>query len=736
LANFAWSLSLLLAWLPAQVAAAAAASSSSVDLQLFLPSPSGKNFITVESGEIVPHLSLSSGLYLSWGHNLLQVEAVSADRSQAVVGSIVANRVDANLFASLGLYNYGELGLLVPLTYQNGFDQQSFISAGINLGASNIRPTTLGDLRVVPKLKLYDHAEGLFAAALLPEFTLPTARQAAYIGERGLTFSPMLALSSRVSLFRFGLNFGYRLRKPVTVSTVELGNEYLVKLAAAVDLSFGGPVPIELLGEVFGYTPGNQPFGFGSKGMDKTFSRAATPFEGNVGLRARFEPVVLSIGGGGGLLPGYGAPVPRLYVGAMFYTGRTLLADADNDGIPDGLDACPDKAEDKDGFEDGDGCPDLDNDKDGILDEDDQCPNEAEDKDGFQDEDGCPDLDNDKDGVPDAQDKCPNEPEDKDGFQDEDGCPDPDNDKDGIPDAQDKCPNQAEDIDGFQDEDGCPDPDNDGDGLPDLNDLCPNYPEDKDGYKDDDGCPDDNDNDGIADAQDKCPNEPETYNGYKDDDGCPDSAGEKQLVQVVDDKIEIKEKVYFRAGSATIEPRSHALLGQVAAVLHNFVTITLVRIEGHTDNGGARAANVKLSATRAAAVRTYLIAKGVDAKRLEAKGFGPDKPLGSNKTAVGREKNRRVEFVIVTQRPIGQEVKGKAFEAPQIKVELPAAPTAPAGAQGPEPEAAEPSAPSEAPAAPLLDLGSTPASPPAGKKPKAPAKAKKTKADGNIDFNF
>src|SRR5580704_2843094 len=98
-----------------------------------------------------------------------------------------------------------------------------------------------------------------------------------------------------------------------------------------------------------------------------------------------------------------------------------------------------------------------DSDGDGIPDDVDKCPNEPEDKDGFQDADGCPEPDNDHDGIPDAQDKCPNEPEDKDGFQDADGCPDPDNDQDGIPDTQDKCPDQPETKNGYQDEDGCPD---------------------------------------------------------------------------------------------------------------------------------------------------------------------------------------------------------------------------------------------------------------------------------------
>ena len=100
---------------------------------------------------------------------------------------------------------------------------------------------------------------------------------------------------------------------------------------------------------------------------------------------------------------------------------------------------------------------DKDTDGDGIPDSVDKCPNEPEDKDGFQDEDGCPDPDNDGDGILDKDDKCPNEPEDKDGFQDEDGCPDPDNDGDGIPDDKDKCPNEPETVNGYQDEDGCPD---------------------------------------------------------------------------------------------------------------------------------------------------------------------------------------------------------------------------------------------------------------------------------------
>jgi len=136
---------------------------------------------------------------------------------------------------------------------------------------------------------------------------------------------------------------------------------------------------------------------------------------------------------------------------------KPKIGDRDGDGCLDNVDKCPDDPEDKDGFEDGDCCPDADNDKDGIPDTSDICPNEAEDKDGYQDSDGCPDPDNDQDGLPDSVDRCATEPEDRDGFQDEDGCPDADNDNDRIADVSDRCPLKPEDYDGDADTDGCPD---------------------------------------------------------------------------------------------------------------------------------------------------------------------------------------------------------------------------------------------------------------------------------------
>ena len=218
-------------------------------------------------------------------------------------------------------------------------------------------------------------------------------------------------------------------------------------------------------------------------------------------------------------------------------------------------------------------------------------------------------ADRDGDGIPDVRDKCPNEPEDKDGFEDDDGCPDPDNDKDGIPDTVDKCPNEPEDFDGFEDEDGCPDPDND--------------------------------QDGVLDATDRCPNEP----GPASNDGCPQKF---EFISITQEKIELKQAIFFQTAKAVIMPKSFGLLDEVAAA-HSARPSMQVRIEGHTDTRGGHVYNVRLAQARADAVKAYLVGKGIGSDRMEAKGYGPDKPIDTNRTAAGRERNRRVEFMITKQ---------------------------------------------------------------------------------------
>jgi OOP family OmpA-OmpF porin len=252
--------------------------------------------------------------------------------------------------------------------------------------------------------------------------------------------------------------------------------------------------------------------------------------------------------------------------------------------------------------------------------------------------------DQDGDGIKDDVDECPTVPEDKDGYLDDDGCPEPDNDADGINDPIDGCPDIAEDKDGFEDDDGCPDVDNDGDGLADKIDGCPDVAEDKDGFEDDDGCPDcDDDGDGFAECPeviDACPGEPGVA-----PDGCPPKY---TMIVVTAEKIELKQTIFFDTKKAKIKPVSFPLLDEVAQALTDRPKIS-VRIEGHTDSVGTDKFNMWLSSARADAVRAYLIAKGIDAGRMVAQGFGESVPLADNRTTKGKETNRRVEFVITAQ---------------------------------------------------------------------------------------
>ncbi len=209
-----------------------------------------------------------------------------------------------------------------------------------------------------------------------------------------------------------------------------------------------------------------------------------------------------------------------------------------------------------------------------------------------------------------------------------------DADGDGIEDASDRCPREPEDRDGWDDDDGCPDLDNDGDGVLDADDRCPNVA----GSAATHGCPD-RDDDGVADDEDRCPDAA----GAPVDHGCP----APKLIVVKDDKIELKQKIHFATGQAKILSDSFPLLREITEALRSRPKVR-VRIEGHTDTRGSATLNTKLSNARAEAVRAFLVSAGIEAARLTAVGFGPSQPIADNRTASGREQNRRVEFFLLT----------------------------------------------------------------------------------------
>ncbi|MCL4749369.1 MAG: OmpA family protein [Myxococcales bacterium] len=121
-------------------------------------------------------------------------------------------------------------------------------------------------------------------------------------------------------------------------------------------------------------------------------------------------------------------------------------------------------------------------------------------------------------------------------------------------------------------------------------------------------------------------------------------------VTVVANEVKLKKQVHFAHDAATIEPDSHALLEEIADVLKNRAEIAKIEIQGHTDNTGSPVYNQRLSQQRADAVRDALVKLGVDGSRLDAKGYGQDKPLVPNVSPANRARNRRVQLMITQKK--------------------------------------------------------------------------------------
>ncbi|PKN44428.1 MAG: hypothetical protein CVU59_11650 [Deltaproteobacteria bacterium HGW-Deltaproteobacteria-17] len=556
--------------------------------------PSG--LVTQESAQRLNHLKWYLGGMFSYAYDPLRILENGDD-----AGSVISHQLLMDLSFSIGIWKYFQVGVnMQAVMYQTGDDAGDM---GFS-GAGKLKAVALSDLRLVPKVILLQQSKFGFGLAFLPILTLPTATSDANAGDPSLVFEPRLVVDRRFGngLFLVG-NLGYRLREAKQVANLMVDDEIVVSVGAEYPI-----LPkISLLGEIFG-TIG---LSDSKTDPDSGIDMEEAPFEAVIAGRWRHDSGLIVTGGlGRGLTSGYGTPGLRVFVGAGYVAPvKTAPAVGDADG-------------------------------DGITDDVDKCVNDPEDKNGFEDEDGCPDAarDTDKDGIPDATDKCVSEPEDKNGFEDTDGCPDADKDtdKDGIPDVSDKCPADAEDKDGVEDTDGCPDADNDGDGFCDPWVFEKNQQEKFSGQ---------------CKGLDKCPAEKEIINGVEDEDGCPDKGQEKAVITKT--SIIILDKIYFQTAKATLLKASYPVLDLVVQIMKTHTHLELIEVQGHTDDVGDDDKNLTLSSDRAETVRNYLISKGIDAARITAKGYGETTPLSDCSALKGykqetcRGKNRRVEFKIL-----------------------------------------------------------------------------------------
>ena len=311
-------------------------------------------------------------------------------------------------------------------------------------------------------------------------------------------------------------------------------------------------------------------------------------------------------------------------------------------------------------------------DHDGVRDWLDKCPDTPI---GARvDANGCP-MDGDHDGVFDGLDKCPDTPA---GCKvDATGCS-TDSDGDGVCDGLDACADTP--AGATVDAKGCP-MDSDGDGVLDGLDQCPATP--KGCTVDARGCPADADGDGVCDGLDQCANTPAGLRVTPN--GCPIVVNEKET-QLLDTGTIRLGNIHFDTGKAILKPESFAVLDTVGFILQQYPTLK-IEIGGHTDNVGTAAKNQGLSEARAKAVFDYLRGKvaGFDALGYSSKGYGLSQPVAPNSTALGRSKNRRVEFKVLNTEALRIEREKRRYlrkdegtpppvqePAPQIEAPAPA----------------------------------------------------------------
>lgn len=416
------------------ITSSVSAQSTQIDLNQFRPGELATDGFATSTADGQGHKRFGFMIYMDYNDDALVFEDVRTGNTSAVVHS----HLTGHLAWNLGLADH--LVLFMDVPYH--FNIESGTGAADVPGATDLLPNggNFGDVYFGARGNIVGTRFDVFQLALQATMTINTAsltndqqRYAGQVDEKpylGGWFELLMTFNAG-DVVRIPLQVGYKLgtQGQQVTDNLFVGNEFTYGAGLLLML---GQDHFMISAEAFGRTAANSTVSW--------WTREVTPVEVLGGFKwlPKFG-FNLGVAGSAGVASGYGAPDWRV-IGMIGYTmpAEEVIGDSDGDGILDDVDQCPNEAEDFDGFEDEDGCPDLDNDGDGVLDVNDGCPNDPEDIDGFEDEDGCPDPDNDGDGILDVDDQCPNEP----GTPENNGCPDPDRDGDGVPDRVDNCPDE------------------------------------------------------------------------------------------------------------------------------------------------------------------------------------------------------------------------------------------------------------------------------------------------------
>lgn len=361
------------------------------DSEIYKPGSSTSSFLSQGDADVLPAWTLNLGMSLNVAKDPLVLRDPTTGEA-LMDGVVVSRRTGAYLSAGLGLWDRFELGIVVPFVLEQDGDD------ALIQDTRDLRSASLGDLRLDAKARLWKSS--WLSVAASASATLPAGDDSALFGEAGATLTPRVLLGIHKGRVRLGINAGYRLRRASTVGQLDIGNE----------LTAGAGISVEVLNNRL-WILGE---GYGNFGED---SAESSPAEALGGLRVTvMGPYQLQAAVGAGIGRGYGTPALRGIFG-LVYAPQVSPAAVPLPLLPPPVAPQPPPAPAPQPVP-------VDTDLDGIFDDDDSCPADAEDKDGYEDSDGCPDLDNDGDTILDLDDACPLEPEVVNGVDDDDGCPD------------------------------------------------------------------------------------------------------------------------------------------------------------------------------------------------------------------------------------------------------------------------------------------------------------------------
>jgi OmpA-OmpF porin, OOP family len=404
-----------------------------IDIRGYRPTLDPRAQLATEPVESVRALDINLQGIIHYAHAPVSLRS----RDGTVVLRPLQHQLLMDLGANIGLGRSTAFGVSLPLVLlQSGSEA---LPAAV-LSRSNVPSSAVGDLALQGKATFVHNETGGVGVAALGSVTLPTGTRESFAADASATVAAraLVDYSLIIAGIQATLGYFYRVERSTWPSPSVGGVTYGDALPFSLgiwfrpsilkidsenrqrwDLGIRGQLPIFPVG----------PFGLGEYGSAQRTQlvlAASDRFE----LGASRDLYLLG-GAEVGLTSGVGVPTFRAVVGIGYSLRKH---DRDDDGVEDSIDECPDVAEDRDGIEDSDGCPDIDDDEDGIVDTEDACPRKKGNRSTIRSENGCPPKDSDGDGIPDDRDACPSQLGTSSFDAQCNGCPVNDRDGDGIED--------------------------------------------------------------------------------------------------------------------------------------------------------------------------------------------------------------------------------------------------------------------------------------------------------------